>query len=654
MSPVHRKFHLRKSMIPLVVSVALLGAASSAHAASVGINITGGASSGSMVPAAIATGAQTGRVFIGYSGGAAPDAGTLGAYDGIINGLVSGGVKPIIVVSGFGTPPGNFDDFASFMGVLAQRYAGKVIGWEVWNEPDEALGWGTAGGNPMAYAALLRTVYPKVHPYGPVVFGPLTANNYVFLQQVYQVLGGSSAGAFDVMAVHTDTACSLASPDAYERTADGHIGRFSFLGLIEVRRVMVEHGDGGKPIWVTELGWNSYQGTCTHGVYAGQKAAGVSEADQAKYLALAWHCLRGLPYVQHALWYDLQDLGGDSLYGILRGDGSKKPSYAAFQDVVAGKDVFAGQGCGDFVPPAISVRSPGEGSSHDDSLPIDATATDPSGVARITLLADGVKIRNFTGTIAAAYPKTRRAQMTWQAWSQLPAGPHTLRIVATDGSGNVGTKDVHVLRGGVAAPPPVAGKSGGVGTVTGRVCYYKPGSKRCIRLRGGELIPVGSIIDARKGKITLVVSDGEGGTDEGQFSGGIFVFTQATKAVPEVRAVAAKRALITNIKLTRGDFRKACRARSRKSSLSDWPGTFADTARRRVVRYLNAKAHGRFNVIGKRASGIERGTVWKTTDTCDATEIKVISGAVIVRDFKKRKNFLVKAGKTYRTGGGRR
>ena len=66
-----------------------------------------------------------------------------------------------------------------------------------------------------------------------------------------------------------------------------------------------------------------------------------------------------------------------------------------------------------------------------------------------------------------------------------------------------------------------------------------------------------------------------------------------------------------------------------------------------VCRYLNAKAHGNFNVIGKHASGTERGTVWKVTDLCDATEVKVISGVVDVLDFFKKKHFFIKAGHTY-------
>lgn len=73
----------------------------------------------------------------------------------------------------------------------------------------------------------------------------------------------------------------------------------------------------------------------------------------------------------------------------------------------------------------------------------------------------------------------------------------------------------------------------------------------------------------------------------------------------------------------------------------------AGAARRRIVRYLTAKAHGSFNVVGRHASGIERGTDWKTVDTCDATEVHVIKGAVVVTDLIIHKTFVIKAPHDY-------
>ena len=42
-----------------------------------------------------------------------------------------------------------------------------------------------------------------------------------------------------------------------------------------------------------------------------------------------------------------------------------------------------------------------------------------------------------------------------------------------------------------------------------------------------------------------------------------------------------------------------------------------------------------------------RGTKWLVEDTCSTTLTRVARGTVTVRDFAKRKNVIVKAGKKY-------
>jgi hypothetical protein len=42
-----------------------------------------------------------------------------------------------------------------------------------------------------------------------------------------------------------------------------------------------------------------------------------------------------------------------------------------------------------------------------------------------------------------------------------------------------------------------------------------------------------------------------------------------------------------------------------------------------------------------------RGTVWLVEDRCDETLTKVKQGAVVVRDFRRRRNVLVRAGDRY-------
>jgi hypothetical protein len=42
-----------------------------------------------------------------------------------------------------------------------------------------------------------------------------------------------------------------------------------------------------------------------------------------------------------------------------------------------------------------------------------------------------------------------------------------------------------------------------------------------------------------------------------------------------------------------------------------------------------------------------RGTVWTTTDRCDGTLTTVRKGRVTVRDFRRRRSVVVRAGRSY-------
>jgi hypothetical protein len=100
--------------------------------------------------------------------------------------------------------------------------------------------------------------------------------------------------------------------------------------------------------------------------------------------------------------------------------------------------------------------------------------------------------------------------------------------------------------------------------------------------------------------------------------------------------VLGKRLLTTPLTLRGGNF-SVCKTR----------GADGQSSRRRVVRYLNSKANGQFEVVGKNSKGVERGTTWKTSDTCDGTLTSVSKGKVLVTDRVNRKTVLVKAGKSY-------
>ena len=129
------------------------------------------------------------------------------------------------------------------------------------------------------------------------------------------------------------------------------VNRYYFLGFTSVHAVMVAHGDGAKPIFMTELGWSSTTATCEMGAWAGKKPAGVAPATQAAFLTAAYRCLaaRRYRYVAAALWFDLFDNGtGPRMidnYGLLTASIAPKPAFGAFLEAARHGGRLAG-GCG--------------------------------------------------------------------------------------------------------------------------------------------------------------------------------------------------------------------------------------------------------------------------------------------------------------------
>jgi Cellulase (glycosyl hydrolase family 5) len=173
-------------------------------------------------------------------------------------------------------PPSDPASFGAFMGGMAQRLP-AVDAWELWNEPDSP-GFFAGAPDPATYAGMLRAAYPAIkaaQPRAAVVTGGLVGNDMDFVEQLYR---HGAQGSFDAVGVHTDTACLTNGPGRFYRDERGRIGRFTFTGYREVHAVMSAHGDGAKPIWMTEIGWNTQstrRRSCNVGTWAGKKRLGV-------------------------------------------------------------------------------------------------------------------------------------------------------------------------------------------------------------------------------------------------------------------------------------------------------------------------------------------------------------------------------------------
>jgi Cellulase (glycosyl hydrolase family 5)/Bacterial Ig domain len=455
-----------KILLSVVALAAFALPAAPAHAAEPGVNSA--STNQDVIAEALATGAKTVRLFVSWAEneptgpGSYPVAsGVSPAYDAAIKQINAAGAKPLFVVlntpawaNGVAdqlVPPNDPKDYANFIGAFAahNKALGSVAGYEVWNEPDENQFW-HPGPDAGRYAALLKASHAAIKaadPAATVVAGPTTGNNYQWIQGLYDLGAGSS---FDVVAVHTDTACLDRGPDAFYRE-DGKLARYTFLGYRTVHEVMAANGDAGKPIWMSELGWSSTGGgptSCTRGEWAGKKPSGVSEDDQATFLAKAYSCLANDPYVQRADWFTLRDTAGnaDELnhYGLYRTNGTAKPSLGAFKAVAAAGGGSAGP-CGDFDAPSIRVVKPAPNQQFVDKLDLQAAATDNGvGVARITFAYDNnLEVRNFTDALANNVPV---GLAPWQGSGKLALGAHTVIVTALDKNGNTSSVSVPVVK----------------------------------------------------------------------------------------------------------------------------------------------------------------------------------------------------------------
>jgi hypothetical protein len=236
------------------------------------------------------------------------------------------------------SPPGDPAALGRFVGYLAQRWAGWVQAWEIWNEPNTSRFW-PSGPNPAAYVALLRAAYTAIKSVDAtvkVVFGGVANLDAGSRQFVYDSYAAGAKRYFDTLGWHAYTQCGE-SPTTIRYTPTGRIARTSFLGYRTIHEDMVNRFGDPKPIWITEFGWSTSTQTC-----AEAWTSGVSEEIQARNLLSAAALLDQDSYVQVALWYDLRnnfwDSDADTIearLGLLRTDYSPKPAYDAFRSYVA-------------------------------------------------------------------------------------------------------------------------------------------------------------------------------------------------------------------------------------------------------------------------------------------------------------------------------
>jgi O-antigen ligase len=159
-------------------------------------------------------------------------------------------------------PPANVDDYARFIAAFVAHYGNRVSYIQIWDNPNVHPFWGRRNADPLEYAALLRaaataarTANPNVKiisaglaPSKELIRGHPDYSDVLFLRGLYQA---SARDYFDIVGVKAYGMWT--GPD--DRRVDKDV--FNFSRAILLRDDMLAYGDGTKPVWAVEFGWNA-------------------------------------------------------------------------------------------------------------------------------------------------------------------------------------------------------------------------------------------------------------------------------------------------------------------------------------------------------------------------------------------------------------
>ncbi len=201
----------------------------------------------------------------------------------------------------------------------------------------------------------------------------------------------------------------------------------------------------------------------------------------------------------------------------------------------------------------------------------------------------------------------------------LAPGEHVLVVRATDAAGNASTTE---HRFSVAAPVVVAATPkptptpAGTPVATpayrktvvlrpqaGRTLIRRPGETALSEIRTRTAVAVGTVVDVKQGAV-IVIAATPTGTETTKLSGGVF-------------------------------------------TASGTDLTLSETLRCGRTRRLTGDGAGAFRIRGRFAAATGRGAKWTVEDTCKQTRIRVTRGVVAVRDNRRPKTILIRAGRTY-------
>ena len=211
-------------------------------------------------------------------------------------------------------PPKSASLWSEYVAAVVGRYCDSVYAWILWNEPNCDTYF---RGTPEEYIELVllpgsssaKEADPSCLIAGPDLAHRTSCHWEPWLETVLRRAGDR----FDIISHH----CYQQRLDEVFRNLDGSKWPWEPPA---VRKIVEECGQGHKPFWLTESGWNSQR---------------VGEEVQAKNLLGLIEGCRSRSWIERVFIYELNDSLVEPGFGILRVDGSPKSAFQAVKAFLA-------------------------------------------------------------------------------------------------------------------------------------------------------------------------------------------------------------------------------------------------------------------------------------------------------------------------------
>lgn len=167
-------------------------------------------------------------------------------YDQLMKETEAKGLKlmPVLWIPGASAALTNLPATREYVRFVVEHYKNRWPVIEIMNEINAASFWKDTP-NPANYVKLLREVYGEIKAVDPKIKVAIAGFSGVPMDFIRGVYEAGAATCFDIMNVH---------PYTHPAAPEGRID----VQIENLRKLMGEFGDGGKPIWVTEIGWPTH------------------------------------------------------------------------------------------------------------------------------------------------------------------------------------------------------------------------------------------------------------------------------------------------------------------------------------------------------------------------------------------------------------